>query len=155
MKRTIALGIAGATLVTAGVGGVAFAADSNGPQRATLAATTSQPSAPAGSTAKGKHPRRALAGRALHGTFTVDRKGTPTVVDVQRGTVTTSVPGSITVKSKDGFEATYALTDATKIRKEKKAATAAELPVGTTVGVLADDGNGHPTARVVRVAGKH
>jgi hypothetical protein len=151
MKKTVALGIAGAALVTAGIGGVAYAADSSGSPQATLTAA-STPSQPA--TAKAKHPRRALAQRALHGTFTVERKGAPTVVDVQRGEVVTSGPGSVSVKSADGFAATYALSDQTKIRKDKKPATAADLPAGTKVDVVADDDSGHPTARVVRVA-KH
>jgi hypothetical protein len=84
----------------------------------------------------------------------VERKGAPTVVDVQRGMSTAADPSSITVRSSDGFSATYGLTSATKIRKDKKAATAADVPVGTRVGVLADDAGGHPTARAVRVLPK-
>lgn len=49
----------------------------------------------------------------LHGEFTTGVTGTPTVMVVQSGQVTAYTPGSsLTVKSSDGFEATYVL-DAT------------------------------------------
>jgi hypothetical protein len=149
MSRTVVLGIAGVAVVTAAATGVAFAAD--GSSSASGAATLT--SAPATTAAATTQPRP-RTGRALHGTFTVERKGAPTVVDVQRGMVTAADPSSITVRSSDGFSATYGLTSATKIRKDKKAATAADVPVGTRVGVLADAAGGHPTARTVRVLPK-
>lgn len=158
MRRTVVLGIAGAAVVTAAATGVAFASTASTPTSggATLTAATAAPTAattkptPRGD-GKARRHHRGEAARALHGTFTVERKGAPAVVDVQRGTVAAVVPGSITVRSADGFSATYALTPTTKIRKDKKAATATDLPVGTRVGVLADDAGGHPAARTVRV----
>jgi hypothetical protein len=143
MKRTLALGIAGAAVAVAGVGGVAYATDSSTPAASSSAAPDSAGTAP-------RH-HRALAGRALHGQFTVERKGQPAVVDVQRGEVTKVDPTSITVRSTDGFEATYARTPSTKVREKKAAAPAGDLVVGKKVGVVADDANGHPTARAVRI----
>lgn len=164
MRRTVALGAAGAALAAAAVGGVAFAADSSGSTpttavQTTAAQTTAAPTTTAASTGTpsnkhaGHHRRRALAARALHGSLTVQRKTGPAVVDVQRGQVTTSNPTSVTVHSTDGFEATYAVNSATRIRKDKKPATTAALTPGSEVGVVADDAGGHPVARVIRVAG--
>ena len=50
-------------------------------------------------------------GAVLHGEFTTNVTGTPTVMVVQTGQVTVYTAGkSLTVKSTDGFEATYILT---------------------------------------------
>ena len=83
----------------------------------------------------------------------MQRKTGPTVVDVQRGQVTRSDPASVTVRSTDGFEATYVVNSSTHIRKDKKPATASALTTGSKVAVVAGDAGGHPTARVIRVAG--
>ena len=49
-------------------------------------------------------------GAVLHGEFTTNVTGTPTVMVVQTGQVTAYTAGkSLTVKSTDGFEATYTL----------------------------------------------
>ena len=54
-----------------------------------------------------------LAG-VLHGEYTTNVTGTPTVMVVQRGEVTAYTAGaSVSVKSADGFTATYALDGAT------------------------------------------
>ena len=54
--------------------------------------------------------RRAAMGAVLHGEFTTNLTGTPTVMVVQTGQVTAYTAGkSLTVKSTDGFEATYTL----------------------------------------------
>jgi hypothetical protein len=155
MRRTVALGAAGAVLGAAAAGGVAFAADSTswtaGTPRAS-ATTTAATTGPSTPDAKRRH-RRALAGRALHGSFTVQRKTGTAVVDVQRGQVTTSTPTSVTIRSTDGFAATYTLGPSTHIRKDRKPAAAAVLTPGAEVALVADDGGGHPAARVIRVAG--
>jgi hypothetical protein len=151
MRRSVALGAAGFALVAATAGGVAFAADSGGSTPApavTTATSTTPPEHP-----KAGHRQRSLAARALHGTFTVQRKSGPAVVDVQRGQVTRSDAGSVTVRSTDGFEATYGIDPATRVRKDKKPAAIAALTTGAKVNVLAADAGGHPVARVIRVAG--
>ena len=52
----------------------------------------------------------AAMGAVLHGEFTTNLTGTPTVMVVQTGQVTAYTAGkSLTVKSTDGFEATYTL----------------------------------------------
>jgi hypothetical protein len=69
----------------------------------------------------------------LHGEFTTNVTGTPTVMVVQSGQVTAYTAGtSLTVKSADGFEATYVL-DATVATMRG----ADELAVGVPVNVVA------------------
>lgn len=69
----------------------------------------------------------------LHGEFTTNVTGDPTVMVVQSGLVTAYTPGtSLTVKSADGFEATYVL-DATVATMRG----AADLVVGAQVQVVA------------------
>lgn len=151
MRRAVALSAAGAALAAATVGGVAFGSTTGAASGApTLTASTAAAPGPVSRTRAG-HPRRALAARALHGTFTVARKDGPAVVDVQRGQVTRSDATSVTVRSTDGFEATYRISGSTHVRKDKKPATASALTTGTHVGVVADDAGGHPVARVIRV----
>jgi hypothetical protein len=54
-------------------------------------------------------------GAVQHGEFTVTGSGgTPTVMTLQRGTVTAASSTSLSVKSADGFTATYALDSSTR-----------------------------------------
>lgn len=82
----------------------------------------------------------------LHGSLTVDTGDGTAVVDVQRGELTAASATSITVRSTDGFTATYALDAGTAVRRDRDAAQPADLAVGDTVMVRADAG----TADVVR-----
>ena len=59
-------------------------------------------------------------------------------LDAQRGVVTAVNAGSVTVKSKDGFSATYTLNATTKVHKGKQTATTAQLTTNDRVRVLAD-----------------
>ena len=69
----------------------------------------------------------------LHGEFTTNVTGTPTVMVVQTGRVTAYTAGtSLTVESEDGFEATYVL-DATVATVRG----AADLAAGVQVQVVA------------------
>src|SRR3954451_25001532 len=101
MNRRVALGISGVAVAVAAVGGVAYAADSGG-TTSTASPTPQTSDAPSkghagkghsaeGHSAEGKAGKgraRGLASHALHGQFTVERKGQPTVLDVQRGEIT-------------------------------------------------------------------
>jgi hypothetical protein len=70
----------------------------------------------------------------LHGEFTTNLTGTPTVMVVQTGQVTAYTAGkSLTVKSTDGFEATYTL-DGTAVTAGPDAA---QLANGVQVRVIA------------------
>jgi hypothetical protein len=57
----------------------------------------------------------ALAQRLEHGERALATSAGSAVVDVQAGTVTAADPTSVTVKSADGFTATYVLAASTKI----------------------------------------
>ncbi len=73
-------------------------------------------------------------GAVLHGEFTTNLTGTPTVMVVQTGQVTAYTAGkSLTVKSTDGFEATYTL-DGTAMTAGRNAA---QLANGVQVRVVA------------------
>jgi hypothetical protein len=76
----------------------------------------------------------ALLGRGgvlLHGEFTTDLTGTPTVMVVQSGQVTAYTQGaSLAVKSSDGYEATYTLDASTVL-------SSTSVSTGSSVTVLA------------------
>ena len=74
-----------------------------------------------------------LGGGVLHGEFTTSVNGTPTVMVVQTGEVTTYTSGrSLTVRSSDGFEATYSLDDSVVTDQ-----VTARLATGAQVRVVA------------------
>lgn len=116
-------------------GGVAYAVSAP-----TTTSTTAQPSAPT----KAKH-HRALLGRVSHGELTLGGKD-HRVVDVQRGQVQSVSSTSVSVKSDDGFTATYAVDDKTKIRKDGKTSAIGDVHNGDTVVVVATKANGADTA---------
>ena len=55
-------------------------------------------------------------------------------------------PTSVTVRSVDGFTATYAVGDGTRIRSQRKAGSIADIETTDKVRVVAQDG----TAQVIR-----
>lgn len=74
-----------------------------------------------------------LGGGVLHGEYTTTVNGTPTVMVVQTGEVRTYTSGrSLTVRSSDGFEATYSLDDSVVTDQ-----VAARLVTGAQVRVVA------------------
>ncbi len=58
-------------------------------------------------------------------------------LDTQRGVVTAVTTGSVTVKSTDGFTATYTLNPTTKVHKGKQTATTTQISTNDRVRVLA------------------
>jgi hypothetical protein len=162
MKRTKVALVAGtAALALAGIGGgVAFATGSGSaapsPQITTAASVTSgaAPSATASSAAKPKAKRfRNVLARTEHGEVTLRSKTGDKVFDLQRGVVTTVSSTSVTVKSKDGFTATYAVGSGAKVRKQKQASAIADVHTGDRVGVLALRSGSTDTLRRLRDAG--
>jgi hypothetical protein len=135
MKRTkIALVAGCAALAMAGVGGgIAFAADSGS------APGTPTPTPAAGSTPAPAHHAKAhrLLGGLEHGQFTVRTKSGDQVVDVQRGQVVAVSATSVTVRSQDGFTATYTVGSTAKVRAQKKASTITNVHTGDKVSVAA------------------
>jgi hypothetical protein len=70
-------------------------------------------------------------GAVQHGEFTVQQNGNAVVMTLQRGTVTKSSATSVSVKSDDGFTATYVINDQTRGRAQAPA-------VGDSVVVVAE-----------------
>ena len=133
MKRTkIALVAGCAALALAGVGGgIAFAADS--------ASAPSTPTPVPSSSPTPAHHGKAhrLLGHLEHGQFTVRTKTGDQVIDVQRGQVVAVSATSVTVRSEDGFTATYTVGSTAKVRVQKKASTITNVHTGDKVAVAA------------------
>jgi Cu/Ag efflux protein CusF len=144
MKRTKGALIAGtAVLAMAGVGGgIAFAANSSTP-------TTTTPSAPAPQ----QHKARGLVGRVEHGQITVRTKTGDQALDIQRGQVTSVGATSVTVRSTDGFTATYAVSGTSTVRVQKKTSTIADVHNGDQVAVAALHTGNTDTIRRIADAG--
>ncbi len=88
----------------------------------------------------------AALGAVLHGEFTTSVTGTPTVMVVQSGQVTAYTAGkSMTVKSTDGFTATYTLDGTAPVLGK----AAAPVAVGATLRVVAAKEGMKVTAVVV------
>jgi hypothetical protein len=143
MKRTKGALIAGtAALAMAGVGGgIAFAANS------TPSTTTTSPTAPTTG-----HQHRAAA-RVEHGQLTVRTKTGDQLLDVQRGQVTAVSPTSVTIRSQDGFTATYGVSSTSTVRVQKKASTIANVHTGDQVAVAAVHSGNTDTIRRIADAG--
>ena len=92
------------------------------------------PANPANPNGLGRGAGAALGNAVLHGEFTTNLTGTPTVMVVQSGQVTAYTAGkSLTVKSTDGFEATYTLDGGTATTGRNATA----LATGVQVHVVA------------------
>jgi hypothetical protein len=132
-RTALITGVAVAALVAGG--GVAYAVSAPTPT-----STPSQPTAPT----KAKH-HKALLGRVSHGEVTLNGKD-HRVVDVQRGQVQSVSSTSVSVKSGDGFTATYTINSDTKVHKDAKAAAIGDVHNGDKVVVVATKANGADTA---------
>ena len=97
----------------------------------------------------GAHAKRALLKRALHGELTVGGKEKTRVIDFQRGTVQKVAGTAITLKSTDGFTATYVVTTETKVRKAGEPAKIGDIKAGDKVRVVALKQGDTSTARLV------
>ncbi|HYN65959.1 MAG TPA: hypothetical protein VES93_03660 [Ornithinibacter sp.] len=100
----------------------------NGRHQANGGGAPANPANPGSGTGRGV----AGLGAVLHGEFTTNVTGTPTVMVVQTGSVTAYTAGkSLTVKSTDGYEATYTLdaTTATTGRGAVQPATGVQVRV--------------------------
>lgn len=77
----------------------------------------------------------------------------------QRGTITKVSSTALTVKSADGFTATYALDSKTKVHADGKTASPSSLKTGQQIAVVATKSGSTFTARTVAVgtpkSGKH
>lgn len=149
LKRTKVALVAGMSALGLIGTGAAFAAASS-PAAPSPAPTAPSPTAP--STAKA-HQHRALLDRVEHGEVTLSTKQGDKVVDLQRGTVTAVSATSVTVRSTDGFTATYTVGSGTKVRKDKAASTIGNVADGDRVRVVATKTGNTDTATRIGDAG--
>ncbi len=143
MLAVSAVGVVG--LAGVGVAGVALA-DSGPTPTAAASPSTTAPAKPATGKHKG-HPGRLDARHMLHGEFVTKEKAGYVTMDAQRGSVTAVSPTSVSLKSTDGFTATYAVGTGAKIRKNGAAATVAEVKVGDVATVVAVQSGGTVTVK--------
>ena len=154
MKRTaktIAAGL-GTVALAAGVGaGLAYADPEQAPAASPSATASPSPRDKPDRKDKANHIRRqpGLLRRALHGEATLGGEKQRVVV-FQRGVVETVNETSLTVKSEDGFRASYVLDTETRIRKEKEQASRSDIKVKDRVRVFGTKDGSTLTAIVVR-----
>jgi hypothetical protein len=118
LTRPVVIGVS--ALALCGVGaGVALANPS----------ATSAPAAVVAGGHHGRHPGE-------HGEFVGKGKAHRTV-DYQRGTVTAVNGSTFTVRSRDGFTATYTFAPTAKVHRDKQVATPAQVQTGDRVFVAA------------------
>ncbi len=155
------IGAAAVVLVALIGGGIAYAATS-GPSSS---AATSAPAAGAGTqaapkaghgkghkAAKGQQAAASgLLGRVQHGEFTT---ASAAVIEVQRGTLTSVDPNSITVRSADGYTASYAVTPSTVVAPNRKAAAAVPGAPAPTAAAATGVGSLQPNDSVQVMATK-
>jgi hypothetical protein len=141
--------VAAVVVALAGGGTAVALADTSAPP--TPAAPSTSAPAPAA-----QHPgrvRRALAARAEHGEVVLRGKAGDRTVDVQRGVVTAASPSSVTVRSTDGYTATYTFIPASKVRKQGAASQPSAVAVNDRVGIVAAKGPQGLTVTRLRDAG--
>lgn len=84
-----------------------------------------------------KQHRRNLLKSALHGEATVGGVKKQHTIDFQRGTVTAVSTSSVSIKSVDGFTASYAIGTTTKVHKASRTATTTKTK-GQTKATIAE-----------------
>jgi hypothetical protein len=150
-KMTLLAGIA--VLAIAGVGtGIAFAQSSDPPSPAP---PTSSSAAPAPDDMPHGHGRHGgPLSRIVHGEATLATKDHGyQVVDLQRGIVDSINSGRLTVRSADGFTATYVVNGSTKILKDHKSSDISQVLAKDRVTIMATKTNGTVTATHIRDSG--
>ena len=158
-RRVVGWVVAG-VLAVAGLAGVGVAFSVYSPT--STAAPAATPSATAtGSASPGVPHRRAdgrhrgglgriAARRALHGEFVVKGKdGKPVTVDVQRGQVTAVSATSVSLKSEDGFTATYVVNGDTRVRVGREKSAISAIKAGQQAWVVASKSGDTATARIL------
>jgi hypothetical protein len=142
--KTMIIGAAAAAVaLTGGIGATIASADT--PSPVPSASPSASPSTGAKDKDKAKK-HRTLEARALHGEVTLGGKK-HRVVDFQRGAVEKVSGTSLTVRSADGFTATYVVDAQTKVRKDKAQAAIADVRVGDKVRVVAPQEGSTSTAK--------
>jgi hypothetical protein len=140
-RRRLALG--GGALVLLSALGVGFVqANSVGPS-SVPAAVDAAVTAPAPATTADEAdallaaPRQRGRRLVVHGTLTIDSpKDGIITVQIDGGTIAALDANSVTIAEKGGASVTIAIDDKTRVRRDRKRATVAELKIGETVRVV-------------------
>jgi hypothetical protein len=151
-KPAVILATVVSTVALAGAVGVGIASadPTTSPSSSATASPTTGANPSPGTTGKSAKPgkttkagkagkamaRRDLTRRALHGEVTLGG-AKHRVVDFQRGTVSAASATSLTVRSTDGFAATYVVDAKTIVRQAKEKTTIADVKTGDKVRVVA------------------
>ncbi|MFC4530324.1 hypothetical protein [Sphaerisporangium dianthi] len=168
LSRTLVAGAVAGALALGALGGVAVARQAGGEQAGvpyellsadSAASEAAASEAVALTNAPGDRPRLRLALRrgliGLHGEATVRARGGGFATYTwQRGDVTAVSGGSITVKSADGANWTWALNTDTKVRKNGAKSASSALTSGDGVFVLGTPNGDARTAQGVVVPKK-
>jgi hypothetical protein len=112
--------------------------------------TLDAPGADSGLRKAGK-ARQLLRKNSLHGEVTVQTKNGVKTVAAQRGSVTAVTATSVTVKSADGFTATWTFGDKLRVRQDKKDAERSAITTGADVAVAGAKDGATTTARLIVV----
>jgi hypothetical protein len=131
------------------------AASSIQPAATTPAATAPAASPAAPSAAADRRPVPGIRAAILRGAVRADvtvvkRDGTTVVIHYERGEVTAVSSTSITIQGRDGKGATFAITEATRVRSAGKAITVGDLKVGDRAMVFGTASGGTYTAVLIR-----
>ena len=130
----VAAGALGATALT----GIAVAAGAPSSDRsASPLAAAAAPGGPGAVDAARTGRRPGALRHVLHGRLTVRTATGTATVDLQRGTITAASATSLSVRSSDGFTATYAVDASTTVRRDRRPVPATSLAVGDVVFVRA------------------
>jgi hypothetical protein len=149
----VRLALGGGALIILSAVGVGFVQASSAGAGPAPAAVT-QPAPAAVADAFLAAPRLHGRGHIVHGTVTIDSpKDGLITVQIDGGTIGAVDAHSITIAEKGGGSVTVAIDSDTRVRRDRKRATAAELKVGDTVRVVSRvaDG-GAATAKTIIVA---
>jgi hypothetical protein len=147
IAKIVAAG-AGTVALIGGIGAGIAAADPTTSPTPTPTASATAKDKPADKHRDGLPGRRALLARALHGEATLGGEK-HRVVAFQRGVVQEVSATSLTVKSEDGFTATYVLNADTKVAKQGDKSTISGIKNGDHVRVLALKDGSTLTAKAI------
>ena len=94
-----------------------------------------RPGGPGGFGGRGGHGPGGPGGQLLHGEEVVQQGTKVVTIEEQAGKVTAVSATSITVRSTDGFTATYVVSATTKVGKDRAEAKISAVKVGDTVRI--------------------
>jgi hypothetical protein len=141
MTKKLAAGALG-VIAAAGIGGTVWAvasgpASATGQVPAALSSTASPVTPSTGTGARSRAGARGLLGRTDHATAEVRVQGQWVTYDLDRGTVTSVSPTSLTLLRPDGQSVTFTINSSTRYGRSQSEAT---IATGRPAAVISKDG---------------